>query len=157
MLGNLRFELVVLILDSINNSLPTTDTPQPRESLDATNFGYEYKYSLALTEQHVFLCLITNNWISYQINLNIWDFVNPQKNLQYKISKTIQCICQSVFGGIPMDYFNLVNSGATTSVIGFIKALISSSDESRLESSSCFNYLWFYILKYLNQDFTILN
>lgn len=67
-LGNLRFELVVLILD---NSLPSTDTPQPRESLDATNFGYEYKYSLALPEQRVFLCLTTNNWIGYQINLNI--------------------------------------------------------------------------------------
>lgn len=56
-----------------------------------------------------------------------------------------------------MDYFNLINSGAITSVIGFIKALISSSDESRLELSSSFHYIWFYILKYLNHDFTILN
>lgn len=59
-----------------------------------------------------------------------------------------------MFGGIPMDYFNLVNSGAITSVFGFIKVL---TDESRLASSSFFNYLWFYILKYINHDFTILN
>lgn len=62
-----------------------------------------------------------------------------------------------MFGGIPKDYFNLVNSGAITSVIGFIKALTSSSDESGLQSSSSFHYLWFFILKYINHDFTILN
>lgn len=54
-----------------------------------------------------------------------------------------------------MDYFNLINSGAITLVIGLIKALTLSSDESRLESSPCFNYLWFYILKYSNHDFII--
>lgn len=53
-----------------------------------------------------------------------------------------------------MDYFNLVNSGAITSVIGFIKVL---TDESSLASSSSFDYLWFYILKYISHDFTILN